>query len=142
MASTTGHDITTFYEKTYPGEPDDNGVWLAGQYAVKFDDLKAMVAGVEACVEASGETPSEKRARKVTIPRGADGVFRVCRLVNQIVRCDRRFGTMTAAELAAVQDIGTVQRGAGVQGAVVGDHGGELGTDSPPVWIDGAGGAV
>ena len=110
MASTTGNDITTLYRQTYPGELDDNGEWLAVRYAVKFDDLKAMVAGVEACVEASGETPSEKQARKVTIPRGADGVVRVCKLAHQIARCDRRFGTMTAAELAAVQDIGTVQR--------------------------------
>ena len=84
MASTTGNDITTLYRQTYPGEPDDNGEWLAVQYAVKFDDLKAMVAGVEACVETSGETPSEKRARKVTIPRGADGVVRVCKLAHQI----------------------------------------------------------
>jgi len=110
MASTTGHDITTFYEKTYPGEPDDNGVWLAGQYAVKFDDLKAMVGGVEACVEASGETPSEKRLRKVTIPRGTSEVGTVCRLASQIARSDRRFGDMSAAEFESVKDFGRLRR--------------------------------
>ena len=60
MASTTGHEIKTFYQKTYPGEPDDNDEWLAGQYAVKFDDLKAMAGPLQTSVNKSQATPSEK----------------------------------------------------------------------------------
>ena len=56
MASTTGHEIKTFYEKTYPGERDDNGEWLAGQYAVKFDDLKAVVGPLQTSVNNSRAT--------------------------------------------------------------------------------------
>ena len=56
------YDRKRYHDRqTYHGEPDGNGEWLAGQYAVKFDDLKAMVAGVEALV---WRLPARRRQRR------------------------------------------------------------------------------
>ena len=111
MAFTT-QEILTAYKATYDQEPDDLGEWLATTYANRFDDLKAMVAFIRLCVEASGCSMAESLMRAIKIPGGGPSINKIVKLAQEIVACDRRFEKMTETYFRDVTDLGTLQRAA------------------------------
>ena len=111
MAFTT-QEILTAYKATYDQEPDDLGEWLATTYANRFEDLKAMVAFIRLCVEASGCSMAESLMRAIKIPGGGPSINKIVKLAQEIVACDRRFEKMTETYFRDVTDLGTLQRAA------------------------------